>query len=264
MLAARAVRAARLRAAGAVRGAGRGAARAVTPMPAALRRCGVPAARRASGAPLRALSSKKKKHKAAAAAEAEKEEEEEDDDVLFDPDVYELRMEAHLEHLRASYAMIRAGRASPEQLDGVEVDAYGSMQPLRSVAHVSARGPQTLVVSVHDPSLAAAVEEAIRGSELDLQPVADGKVITVPFPKPSKEARENLARVAAAKAEDARVAVRRTRRKGADLLKRLESEENVSSDETHRYLDELQRLTERFNKEVDEALTAKQKDINTV
>ena len=252
---------------------GRGASRAAVPALAsarALRGRSALASAAAAAAPRRALSRKKgggKKDRAAQEAQEEEEHEDgedEDDDVLFDPDTYELKMEGHVEYLRDSYAMIRAGRASPEQLDAVEVEAYGAMQPLRSVAHISVRGPQTLVVAVHDPSLAGAVEDAIAQSELGVQPVADGKVITVPFPKPSKEMRENLSKVAASKAEDVRVAIRRTRRKGADRLKRLENEENVSSDETHRYLDELQKLTDRFIKEVDEALAAKQKDINTV
>ena len=174
------------------------------------------------------------------------------------------RMEGALKVLKEEFAGLRTGRASASLLEHIQVNAYGGKMPLNQVAAVTVPEPRLLSVQVWDQSLVSAVEKAIRESELGLNPQTQGNVIRVPIPELSAERRKEISRVAHQYAEKARVAVRNVRRDGMDALKKLEKEHAVSEDEARRLADEVQKLTDRYIKEIDELLEKKDAEIMQV
>ena len=174
------------------------------------------------------------------------------------------RMDGAIDVLRKEFAGLRTGRASPSLLEPVTVDAYGTEMPLNQVGTVSVPEPRLLSVQVWDKNLAKAVEKAIRNAGLGLNPAADGTLIRVPVPELTEERRAELSKVAARYAEAARVSVRNVRRDGMDQLKRQEKDGLVSSDEHHKLSDQVQQLTDREIKRINDMLAAKETEIMTV
>jgi ribosome recycling factor len=174
------------------------------------------------------------------------------------------RMDGAIDVLRKEFAGLRTGRASPSLLEPVMVDAYGTEMPLNQVGTVSVPEPRLLSVQVWDKNLAKAVEKAIRNAGLGLNPAADGTLIRVPVPELTEERRAELSKVAARYAEAARVSVRNVRRDGMDQLKRQEKDGLVSSDEHHKLSDQVQQLTDREIKRINDMLAAKEAEIMTV
>jgi ribosome recycling factor len=171
------------------------------------------------------------------------------------------RMDGATDSLRKELAGIRTGRASPNLLDPVVVDAYGSKMPLIQVASVSAPEPRLIVVQVWDRGMTKAVEKAIQEAGLGLNPQTEGQVIRLPIPPLNEERRRELTRVAHKYAEAARVSVRNVRRDGLDALKKQEKDGKIAQDQ-HRKLDkEVQTLTDDTIKKIDEALANKEKEI---
>ncbi len=183
-----------------------------------------------------------------------------------DPDIDDLerRMKGAIEALKREFAGLRTGRASTSLLEPLTVEAYGAEMPINQVATIGAPEPRMLTVQVWDKGNAKAVEKAIRESALGLNPASDGQLIRVPIPELSEERRTELARVAQRYAEQARVAVRNVRRDGMDKLKRMERAGELSQDEQHLWSEEVQELTDRFVKEIDEAVTTKESEIMQV
>jgi ribosome recycling factor len=174
------------------------------------------------------------------------------------------RMDGAIEVLRKEFAGLRTGRASASLLEPVTVDAYGTEMPLNQVGTVTVPEPRLLSVQVWDKNLAKAVEKAIRNAGLGLNPAADGTLIRIPVPELTEERRAELSKVAARYAEAARVAVRNVRRDGMDQLKRQEKDGLVSSDEHHKLSDQVQQLTDREIKRINDMLAAKETEIMTV
>ena len=182
-------------------------------------------------------------------------------DILSD---MKERMEKALDALRKEFSGLRTGRASTSLLDQVSVDAYGSFMPMPQVGTVNAPEPRLLTVQVWDAGLVKSVEKAIRESDLGLNPSVDGNLVRVPMPDLTEERRRELTKVAARYAEQGRVSVRNVRRDGMDALKKQEKDGDISEDEKHRLSDEIQKLTDQFTKNIDEALKAKEQDIMQV
>lgn len=174
------------------------------------------------------------------------------------------RMDSALEVLQKEFAGLRTGRASASLLDPVKVDAYGSLVPLSQVATVSVPEARLLSVQVWDKNLAKSVEKAIRESNLGLNPMGEGQVIRVPLPDLNEERRQELAKVAAKYAEQARVAVRNVRRDGMDALKKLQKDGEISEDIQHKQSTLIQTATDDHIKKIDQVLAAKEKDIMQV
>lgn len=174
------------------------------------------------------------------------------------------RMEKTLETLKAEFGGLRAGRAHASLLDGVMVEAYGSLSPLSQVGSVSVPDARTLAVSVWDRGLAKAVEKAILESDLGLNPVSDGQLIRIPVPPLSEERRKELGKVASRYAEQSKVAIRNVRRDVLDLIKKLKKDNEISEDEEKRYETEVQKIVDDFVKKVDDLLSTKEKDIMQV
>ena len=174
------------------------------------------------------------------------------------------RMEKTIESLRADFGSLRAGRAHISLLDGIMVEAYGSMTPLSQVGTISVPDARTLSVSVWDKSLAKAVEKAIVESDLGLNPASDGQLIRIPIPPLSEERRRELIKVAGKYSEANKVAIRNIRRDALDDVKKLKKDNVVSEDEEKRYENEIQKMTDESVKKIDDMLAQKEKDIMQV
>ena len=174
------------------------------------------------------------------------------------------RMDGAIEALKREFAGLRTGRASTSLLDNIQVDAYGAAMPMNQVASVSVPEPRLLTVQVWDNGNIKAVEKAIIDSELGLNPQTEGNLIRVPIPELSEERREEMTRVAAKYAEQARVAVRNVRRDGMDALKKLEKDGDISQDEHRARGDDIQQMTDRHISNIDELLEAKEQEIMQV
>ena len=181
-----------------------------------------------------------------------------------DIDDIERRMDGALGVLRREFGGLRAGRASASLLDTIIVEAYDSEMPLNQMASVNVPEARMLSVQVWDKSMVKAVEKAIMNAGLGLNPVVDGQTVRVPIPELNEERREELSRVAAKYAEQARIAVRNVRRDGMDTLKRMEKDGDISQDDQHIWGDEIQSITDDHVAKIDDTLAAKQQDITQV
>jgi ribosome recycling factor len=180
------------------------------------------------------------------------------DEVLTD---VERRMNGTLEALRKDLATIRAGRASLAILDGVKVDYYGTDTPLSQVATLSIPEPSMIVAQPWDPTVIGAVEKAVMRADLGLNPSNDGKVVRIPIPPLTEERRKQLARKVGQVGEECKTALRQVRRDGNERLKALEKDKEISQDDEHRALDQVQKLTDKFAKAVDEQVKKKEQEI---
>jgi len=176
----------------------------------------------------------------------------------------ERRMGRTLEVLQQDLASIRTGRASPSLLDKIQVDAWGSQQPIQSVATISVPEPRLLVIQPWDKSMIGPIEKAIQRSDLGLNPNNDGAVIRLALPQLNEQRRNDLAKQVKKRAEESKVAVRNVRRDADSGLKKLEKDGKISQDELRRALDRVQKLTDSSIKQVDEAADRKEKEVKEV
>ena len=185
---------------------------------------------------------------------------------MADPDIDDLerRMKSAVDVLGREFAGLRTGRASVSLLEPLTVDAYGADMKLNQLATISAPEPRMLTVQVWDKGLVKDVQRAIQSSELGLNPAADGQLIRVPLPELNEERRVELSKVAGKYAEQARVAVRNVRRDGMDKLKQMEKGGEMSKDDHHLWSGEIQEMTDKIIKEIDEFLGTKEKEIMQV
>ncbi len=174
------------------------------------------------------------------------------------------RMEKSLDALRTDFGSLRAGRAHASLLDGILVEAYGSMSPISQVGTVSVPDARTLAVSVWDKGLAKYVEKALRESDLGLNPMSDGQMIRIPIPPLSEERRKELVKIAGKYSEQCKIAIRNIRRDAMDEVKKLKKDSLISEDEEKRYNNDIQKWTDDAIKKVDEQVAAKEKDIMQV
>lgn len=176
----------------------------------------------------------------------------------------ERRMAKTIEVLQTDLATIRTGRATPSLLDKVQVDAWGSAQPIQSVATISVPEPRLLVIQPWDKSLISAIEKAILKSDLGLNPNNDGSVIRLALPALNEARRNDLAKQVKKRAEESKIAVRNVRRDADTGLKKLEKDGKLSQDELRRALERVQKLTDGSIKQVDEAADRKEKEVKEV
>ena len=180
---------------------------------------------------------------------------------VIDLSAAERRMRGAVESVKSNFATIRTGRANPSLLDRIEVEAYGSKMPLRSVASVGAPEPRLLTVTPFDPNTLKDIERAIRDSDIGLNPQNDGKIIRLPIPELTEERRKDLIRVARHMAEEGRVSVRNIRRDEMKDVHELRKEGEISQDDEHRAEEELQQLTNAYVKRIDAALADKEAEL---
>ena len=176
---------------------------------------------------------------------------------------YNDKMQKSFDFLKEELASIRAGRANPHVLDKIKVDYYGTPTPIQQVGNVSVPEARIIQIAPWDKTLIKDIEKAIMTSDLGITPSNDGAVIRLVFPELTEERRKQLAKDIRKKGEDAKVAVRNVRRDGNDALKTLKGSD-VSEDEINNLNDELQKVTDKFIKDIDAAVEDKNKEIMTV
>ena len=176
---------------------------------------------------------------------------------------YEEKMQKTLASLESELLTIRAGRANPHILDRLTVDYYGTQTPLQQVANITVPEARMIQISPWEPSLIKKIEKAILASDLGLNPNNDGKTIRLVFPELTEERRKDLVKDVKKKGEAAKVAVRNIRRDANEAFKKL-LKQDVSEDEVDELQDDVQKLTDKYIKEVDAAVERKSKEIMTV
>jgi ribosome recycling factor len=173
-------------------------------------------------------------------------------------------MRASVDTVLRELSTMRTGRASLSILDGIRVDYYGTPTPLNQVGNLSTPDPTLITVQPWDPTLLTPIEKAIRGSDLDLNPQNDGKIIRIPIPPLTEERRKGLVKNAHKHAEEGRVAVRNVRRDVNDHLKKLLKDHTVSEDDEKHAMAEVQKLTDQHIEEINSALKKKEGEIMEV
>lgn len=173
----------------------------------------------------------------------------------------EQRMDKSIESLKHEFASIRTGRASVALLDKIMVDYYGSPTPINQVANISVPEPRMILVAPWDKSMIGAIEKAILQSDLGLNPGNDGTAIRLTIPQLTEERRKEIVKIVHKKAEDARVAVRNIRRDANDVLKKEEKAKTITEDDVKDGLDQIQKLTDKKIKQIDDLKAVKEKDV---
>lgn len=171
------------------------------------------------------------------------------------------RMDAQIEFVRKELSGVRTGRASTGMLESVQVEAYGSKMPINQVASLSVPEPALIVAQPFDPSNMAALERAIRLSDLGLNPASDGKILRIPIPSLTEERRKELSRHVHKMAEEGRNHVRVVRREANDKLKKLLKDHKISEDDEKRALDEVQKVTDAHIKMIDDLQAKKDQEL---
>jgi ribosome recycling factor len=171
------------------------------------------------------------------------------------------KMSQAIEALKRDFNRVRTGRATPALLDGIKVECYGTLMPIDQVASISVPESRLITIQPWDQSIIGDIEKSILKSELGLTPMNDGKIIRISIPPLSEERRKELAKVARKMAEDSKVSVRNHRRDANDTLKDLKKEKEISEDELHKALDQVQKTTDDFIEEIDKVTAEKEKEI---
>ena len=171
------------------------------------------------------------------------------------------RMDGQIDHVRRELGGVRTGRASVTILDTVHVEAYGSMMPLNQVASLSVPEPTMIVAQPFDPSLTAAIERAIRSSNLGLNPTTDGKAIRIPLPALTEERRREMSKLVHKYAEEGRNGVRQVRRDANERLKKLLKDSKISEDDERRGLEDVQKVTDQHVATIDDMQKKKDSEL---
>ena len=176
--------------------------------------------------------------------------------------IYDEKMQKTIDHLEADYQGIRAGRANPHVLDRLRVDYYGTPTPIQQVGNVTIPEARMIQIAPWEKSLIKEIEKAILASDIGITPSNDGSVIRLVFPELTEERRKDLVKEVKKKAEECKVAVRNIRRDGNEAFKKIAKE--ISEDEVKQLEEELQKITDKYIKEIDKLTEAKSAEILTV
>src|SRR6058998_38891 len=173
----------------------------------------------------------------------------------------EEKMDKAVHVLRDDLATVRTGRATPQMFSKIVVDYYGAPTPMNQLASLTVPEPRMAIISAYDKSALAAIEKAIRDSDLGVNPTSDGNVIRVVFPQLTEERRKELIKVARGKAEESRISIRNIRRHAKDSLDKLVKDGEVGEDDVARAEKELEKITHTYVEQVDEALRSKEAEL---
>lgn len=176
----------------------------------------------------------------------------------------EEKMDKAVQSVRREFKTVRTGKATPTLLDTVSVEAYGSTVPLNQVANVGAPEPNLLLVQPYDQNVAEEIARSIQKADLGLNPSVDGAVIRVPVPPLTEERREEMVKVLHRMAEEGRIAVRNIRQNVRNELQSMERDGEISEDEMHRWMEELQEMTDEHVDTIDALLEKKEQEVMAV
>ena len=178
---------------------------------------------------------------------------------MFDHLEYQQAMEGVIERFKSEMQKVRTGRAHPDMLAGIKVEAYGQYMPLSQVANITAADATILLITPFDPSTIQAIASAIRADQtLGLNPADDGRVVRVPVPPLTEERRREIVKIASTKAEEAKVALRKVR---DDARKELKAADDLSEDVKKRGEKEIDDLIKKFSNKIDELFKIKESEI---
>jgi ribosome recycling factor len=183
------------------------------------------------------------------------------DDILLEA---EMAMEKSVDYMVHEFAAVRTGKASPALVENVDVHAYGSAMKLKQLALITTPEPRLLVVQPFDAGTVRDIEKALNESKIGITPAVDGKIIRLPVPELSEERRKDLVRSLGKMAEEARVRVRGNRRSALDEAKKLKASGGLTEDGLRDAEAEVQKLTDRFVKSIDDHLARKEAEIMKV
>ncbi|MEG6565952.1 ribosome recycling factor [Thermoanaerobacterium saccharolyticum] len=173
----------------------------------------------------------------------------------------EEKMKKSIAILKNELMSIRAGRANPALLDRISIDYYGTMTPINKLATITAPEPKVIIIQPWDTSKISEIEKAIQKSDLNINPTSDGKIIRLVFPDLTEERRKELVKLVHKKGEEAKVAVRQIRRDANDTIKKMDKNGEISEDEKLKSEENVQKLTDKYIKEIDKILEQKEKEI---
>ncbi|MGA6829054.1 ribosome recycling factor [Nitrospira sp. NS4] len=171
------------------------------------------------------------------------------------------KMEHALEHLKRDLAGLRTGRASVALLDGVRVDYYGTMTPLKQVSNISTPEARLITIQPWEPNLIKEIEKAISNSGLGVNPSNDGKIIRLPLPPLTEERRKELGKICKKHGEDAKVQIRGFRRDANEELKKLQKDTKLTEDELRKAEQDTQKLTDSYVQKIDDVIKKKEQEI---
>lgn len=177
---------------------------------------------------------------------------------------YEQKMTKTIDVLGKELAAIRAGRANPAVLDKITVEYYGAPTPLNQVAAISSPDPRSLAIQPWDGSILRQIEKAIQTSDLGINPQNDGKVIRLTFPPLTEERRKDLIKQVSKTGEESKVAIRNIRRDAIDKCKAAQKKSEMTEDELHEAEDKMQKITDKYVKEIDGIVAKKSKELSEV
>ncbi len=177
---------------------------------------------------------------------------------------FETKMQKTIEVVKSNFASVRAGRANAGVLDKIQVEYYGVPTPLQQVASISSPDPRSLVIQPWDATLLKEIEKAIQTSDLGINPQNDGRVIRLAFPQLTEERRKELTKQVRKYGENGKVAIRNIRRDAMDQFKAMEKKSEITEDTLKDYEEDLQKLTEKYCKEIDTLVTAKEEELMAV
>lgn len=180
------------------------------------------------------------------------------DDILLES---EERMTSSVEHAREDLTTIRTGRANPSMFNGVVAEYYGVPTPITQMATISVPEPRMLLIKPYEQSTMDAIENAIRNSDLGVNPTNDGQVLRVTIPQLTEERRKEMVKMAKAKGEDAKIAIRNIRRKGMEQLGKIQKDGEAGKDEVRAAEKDLEKITHNYVEQVDSLVEAKEKEL---
>lgn len=178
-----------------------------------------------------------------------------------DYDHLEDKMHKAIQNLSDNFNALRAGRANPHVLDRITVDYYGAKSPLNAVANIQVPEPRMITLTPWDPSMLREVEKAIQASDLGINPSNDGKIIRLAFPILSEERRKDLVKSVHNYAEESKVSVRNIRRDGIEKYRAIHKKKELTDDDIADFEEKVQKLTDKYIKEIDKAVEVKVKDL---
>lgn len=183
------------------------------------------------------------------------------DEILMEA---EERMGNTVEHTREDLTTIRTGRANPSMFNGVIAEYYGVPTPITQMASISVPEPRMLLIKPYEPSIMGQIEDAIRNSDLGVNPTNDGHVLRVTVPQLTEERRKEMVKLAKSKGEDGKIAIRNVRRKGMEQLKKLQKDGDAGEDEVIAAEKELDKTTQEYVAKVDEVVSHKESELMEV
>ncbi|MBI3314109.1 MAG: ribosome recycling factor [Candidatus Omnitrophica bacterium] len=179
-------------------------------------------------------------------------------------DETQKKMTKSVEVTKKEFQNLRTGRASIALVEGIQVDYYNTPTPLKGLSSITTPDPKTIAIQPWDPSIIAEIDKAIQKSGLGLTPVNDGKVTRIQIPSLTTERREELTKLVRKVAEEGRVAIRNARHEGIEHVKKLEKAKTIPEDISHGTQKEIQKITDKFIAQVDEALKHKEGEIHSI